>query len=292
MECEPPSSPPAREQPVLRGTARQRYGSGAVLSDDPREWLNDEQLGRLAICAGDQRCAERPVTTAYPLDGQSFQTGEVFATTRSKEALSSTDRSRLFHFCLGMHWRNAVICAPARSVFFWEPYGSDLRASDRASGRLREAADAACGTRGWSVVILRLKLQDDAFQCGVWASWFRQRFHAWVARGDFEEPLNDFLLRGTPLRDLSGLRGSELRDVSRANGVFIAEERLRLRGLLQAYAETGTNPFGDAGAFLHDFADDGEASRSGDGEAREAAILQLLLDAGSAENPIGGPEGL
>ena len=42
MECEPPSSPPAREQPVLRGTARQRYGSGAVLSDDPREWLNDE----------------------------------------------------------------------------------------------------------------------------------------------------------------------------------------------------------------------------------------------------------
>ena len=292
MECEPPSSPPAREQPVLRGTARQRYGSGAVLSDDPREWLNDEQLGRLAICAGDQRCAERPVTTAYPLDGQSFQTGEVFATTRSKEALNSTDRSRLFHFCHGMHWRNAVICAPARSVFFWEPYGSDLRASDRASGRLREAADAACGTRGWSVVILRLRLQDDAFQCGVWASWFRQRFHAWVARGDFQDPLHLFLLRGTPLRDLSGLRGSELRNASRANGVFIAEERLRLRGLLQAYAETGANPFGDAGAFLHDFTDGGEASRRGDGEAREAAILQLLLDAGSAENPIGGPEGL
>ena len=216
----------------------------------------------------------------------------MFATTHSNEALDSSDRSRLFHFCHGMHWRNAVICAPARSVFFWEPYGSDLRASDRASGRLREAADAACGTRGWSVVILRLKLQDDAFQCGVWASWFRQRFHAWVARGDFQEPLNDFLLRGTPLRDLSGLRGSELRNASRANGVFIAEERLRLRGLLQAYAETGANPFGDAGAFLHDFTDGGEASRSGDGEAREAAILQLLLDAGSAENPIGGPEGL
>ena len=178
------------------------------------------------------------------------------------------------------------------SSFFWEPYGSDLRTSDRASGRLREAADVACGTRDWSVVILRLKLQDDAFQCGVWASWFRQRFHAWVARGDFQEPLNDFLLRGTPLRDLSGLRGSELRDVSRANGVFIAEERLRLRGLLQAYAETGANPFGDAGAFLHDFTDGGEASRRGDGEAREAAILQLLLDAGSAENPIGGPDGL
>ena len=55
----------------------------------------------------------------------------------------------------------------------------------------------------------------------------------------------------------------------------IAEERLRLRGLLQAYAETGANPFGDAGAFLHDFTDGGEASRRGDGEAREAAILQL-----------------
>ena len=51
-------------------------------------------------------------------------------------------------------------------------------------------------------------------------------------------------------------------------------------------------PLRDAGAFLHDFADDGEASRSGDGEAREVAILQLLLDAGSAENPIGGPDGL
>ena len=100
------------------------------------------------------------------------------------------------------------------------------------------------------------------------------------------------MLRGTPLRDLSGLRGSDLRDASRANGVFIAEERLRLRGLLQAYAETGANPFGDAGAFLHDFTDGGEASRRGDGEAREAAILQLLLDAGSAENPIGGPDGL
>jgi len=47
-------------------------------------------------------------------------------------------------------------------------------------------------------------------------------------------------LRGTPLRDLSGLRGSDLRDASRANGVFIAEERLRLRGLLQAYAEALT----------------------------------------------------
>ena len=118
------------------------------------------------------------------------------------------------------------------------------------------------------------------------------RFHAWVARGDFQDPLHLFLLRGTPLRDLSGLRGSDLRDASRANGVFIAEERLRLRGLLQAYAETGANPFGDAGAFLHDFTDGGEASRRGDGEAREAAILQLLLDAGSAENPIGGPDGL
>ena len=170
--------------------------------------------------------------------------------------------------------------------FAFPSYGSDLRTSDRASGRLREAADAACGTRGWSVVILRLKLQDDAFQCGVWASWFRQRFHAWVARGDFQDPLHLFLLRGTPLRDLSGLRGSDLRDASRANGVFIAEERL------QAYAETGANPFGDAGAFLHDFTDGGEASRRGDGEAREAAILQLLLDAGSAENPIGGPDGL
>ena len=76
------------------------------------------------------------------------------------------------------------------------------------------------------------------------------------------------MLRGTPLRDLSGLRGSDLRDASRANGVFIAEERLRLRGLLQAYAETGANPFGDAGAFLHDFTDGGEASRRGDGERR------------------------
>ena len=118
------------------------------------------------------------------------------------------------------------------------------------------------------------------------------RFHAWVARGDFQDPLHLFLLRGTPLRDLSGLRGSDLRDASRANGVFIAEERLRLRGLLQAYAETGANPFGDACAFLHDFTDGGEASRRGGGEAREAAILQLLLDAGSAENPIGGPDGL
>ena len=33
---------------------------------------DETRLGRLAICAGDQRCAERPVTTAYPLDGQSF----------------------------------------------------------------------------------------------------------------------------------------------------------------------------------------------------------------------------
>ena len=122
----------------------------------------------------------------------------------------------------------------------------------------------------WLCLITKIKVRV------VEVKWLREvegvvrqgRFHAWVARGDFQDPLHLFLLRGTPLRDLSGLRGSDLRDASRANGVFIAEERLRLRGLLQAYAETGANPFGDAGAFLHDFTDGGEASRRGDGERR------------------------
>jgi len=96
----------------------------------------------------------------------------------------------------------------------------------------------------WLCLITKIKVRV------VEVKWLREvegvvrqgRFHAWVARGDFQDPLHLFLLRGTPLRDLSGLRGSDLRDASRANGVFIAEERLRLRGLLQAYAETGANP--------------------------------------------------
>ena len=153
-----------------------------------------------------------------------------------------------------MHWGNLAICAPTKRIYFWEPYGG------LPSRELKSAADAACSAHpGWQVICLRLKLQTDSYQCGVWASWFRERFLAYVAEGDFETSLEDFMLRDSELRDLFGLTGAEFAAASTVNSSCAASERVKLRQLLDDFAASGQTL--SSGAKIAGFAEVGDGWR-------------------------------
>ena len=44
------------------------------------------------------------------------------------------------------------------------------------------AAEAPGGQQSWGVVVLQETLQDDGYNCGIWAAWFACSFMRWLSR--------------------------------------------------------------------------------------------------------------
>ena len=155
------------EDVVLRTTKlkKLRVGSSALLSMDPTEWLNDCQIGNLLAL---MRLSEKhQVQFLYPRPGDNAIA--VFAGRKMRKILvgESPLAALSQDFVSDAHWRTLKIVAGERKCYYFEPYGSKLRAN---SGILK-AFNEGLGVLndGWRFESIQLKLQTDGSSCGVWS---------------------------------------------------------------------------------------------------------------------------
>ena len=83
------------------------------------------------------------------------------------------------------HWRKLVVCFYEKVVYYFEPYGSPMRAGHR----VRKAFDDSLGALadGWEFRSVEVKLQTDgcSCSCGVWVLVVSRAFVAYVDSSEF-----------------------------------------------------------------------------------------------------------
>jgi hypothetical protein len=70
----------------------------------------------------------------------------------------------------GEHWRAVFIDGPAKTVFYWDPLYEAYFGPGNVPGAFRNAFTS----QGWVHKQLKMRVQSDGFQCGVWVSVFQQ----------------------------------------------------------------------------------------------------------------------
>ena len=165
-----------------------------------------------------------------------------------------------------VHWRKLIVCFFEKVLYYFEPYGSRLRAGHtiiKAFDReLRALND------GWQFKSIEVKVQTDGCSCGPWDLVVDRAFVAYVDSSDFGTGSFESFLRiwlgqlQPPVADLFTVTNSGTQRIAAIEGnlSFIREERVRIRALLLAAARAGK--LSDEGALLGEFLESGRTAPS------------------------------
>ena len=188
-------------------------------------------------------------------------------------------------FVKELHWHKLIFSFEEKVLYYWEPYGSRLRASSPFMTAF-ETHVASLG-QGWRFVSIEVKFQTDGWNCGVWTTVADQAFIAYTDSTSFgTSTFASFLIAwggrmGRGIIDLNTVRGSGSgrRAAVEGNVRFINQERDRLRDLLSAAAREGKLAWDD-GPRHDDFVEGTSKERSND----LAASINLLDDTSGEED--------
>lgn len=141
-----------------------RVGSSALLSLDPTEWLNDCQIGNLLALMPLPK--NHRIQFRYPRGANAQKIFEGRYMQKILVADSASPAALSQDYVSSAHWRTLKLVASEKRVYYFEPFGSKLRAN---SGIL-QAFERVLGSLGdgWCFESIQLKFQTDGSSCGVW----------------------------------------------------------------------------------------------------------------------------
>ena len=279
----------------------QQYSDGAILSDRPQEHLNDMQMLNLFAL-------KRPVQSLTLADsgiaGYLIASSISGRTCRVRSIISAPEstESHALCFCESRHWWFVGACGPDRTVYCWEPFGSDYTCNDLtpAGAKLRRAFDEVRAD-GWNIVAVPWTYQSDGYQCGVWCQKVTDALLDYVEGGccagnagaNFVSYLRAWMERQQPaVRPLDdAMSGMAYRTAKGQNQQYIRVQRNELRELLVCAARAGqlqimasTLPDFDGLTLAHAIdCEEDDASRL---RGRVEEALGALLSADAAEDRI------
>ena len=254
---------PRLRQPKLLGAVGHVHSFDYLISDDPVEWLNGRQL-RCAAAVGmdglqiDHDSSGAPASLGLKIKGRKARELNVFdpctaspgesnvvatflASGRAKAILGSrkaTHDAIAIQFCEDRHWRFLALVGAERTLYYWNPYGSDLEAGHA----LRTAVMAY---KGWRLVPILHQLQSDNFQCAPWTHMALRLFVAYFQAGEFGG-FDESFAKHDKLRPLNLLEERSRQATQRAtavNSAFIQGVRDDMRQQLRDADARGTVPF-------------------------------------------------
>jgi len=165
------------------------------------------------------------------------------------------------------HWRKLIASINEKVLYYFEPYGTRIRAGHAISEAFNSELDALHD--GWQFKSIEVKLQTDGSSCGPWDLVVDRAFVAYVdssefGSGSFDTFLVTWLgqLEPQPVVNLLTVAnsGTQRRAAVEGNLAFIRQERVRYRQLLLSAARAGK--LNATGAVLGDFVTSGVASAS------------------------------
>ena len=243
----------------LRVTQVKKYtvSAQAILSNHPKEWLNDAQIGNyLAMLQLPATCS---IYICWPSSIEMAMERLSSGTSRKLQRALAAQKARqpmryeaiIQDYVLRCHWFKVIVSLREKIVYCWEPYGSS-RASSQVSSAFRDTFEPL--EDGWSLVPIAVKFQTDAWNCGVWQIVVDKAFIAYCdtpnfGKGTFATFLVAWAGRmGRGVSDLNSVRlksGSARRDLLARNEKFINEERERVRDELLAAAVDNRLPYAE-----------------------------------------------
>jgi hypothetical protein len=254
IECDP-------DTVALRTTTdkRQLVSSEAILSSNTTEWLNDCHVG------SDNAMMPRPTSHTIKYNYPRGEGVEAVFSSRPVQKTLSGERAcaaLVQNYVSRAHWRKLIICFHEQVVYYFEPFGSPLR----ANSAIIQAFEATLRAldKGWRFECIQVKFQTDGHSCGVWDIKADYAFVDYVdsasfGSGTFGAYLVEWM-RSRGVVDLNTVRGiGGRREAIASNERFIAEERTLLRERLLAAARAGRLPFQD-GALVDVFVEDGKSA--------------------------------
>lgn len=99
----------------------------------------------------------------------------IFGRKAAQRTLRGGDCVLLQQFSEELHWWNLLLCGPEKILYVWEPIGGRELTSRHPIERAFEKAVAHAGVGGWRIETIRLSVQNDSHQCGMWSHWFVSR---------------------------------------------------------------------------------------------------------------------
>ena len=127
----------------------------------------------------------------------------------------------------GLHWRQLIFCFPERTLYYFEGFGGEPNGVDAAN--LMRAFKSILKPRGWRIESVRLELQTDGVNCGVWVIVCRDCFLVYAASdvfgtGQFASYMAQWLVE-KGVCDIKPLSGIARRRARQANDSYIVKQR-------------------------------------------------------------------
>ena len=257
------------EKIILRKSKQnkqQMISSSPLLSSSPTEWLNDAHINGITSLSALPTAHRIRFNAARGANVETVLTSKTFMRALTN-SLATPLAALVQNYVSELHWRKLIPCFFEKVLYYYEPYGSRLRAGHaiiRAYDRELGALDD-----GWQFKSIEVKVQTDSCSCGPWDLVVDRAFVAYVDSSDFGTCSFDVFLRTwlgqlqpQPVVDLFMVTNSGTQRIAAIEGnlAFIREERIRIRALLLAAARAGK--LSDDGALLSDFVAEGRKAAS------------------------------
>jgi hypothetical protein len=253
----------AEDEPALHGAAGSIRSADCLISDDPIEWLNPNQMRNAAALmiddveiiyqtasvTGEQVPSGLQVSVdtgaarvlhivePFSAEGDGSNVTQILQSSVARRILDGTLPSDAIasNFVEERHWRFVALVAPEKHFYYWNPYGAPLGDDHPLRAALRQHV-------GWSLVCISTCFQSDGWNCGPWSHDTLEQFVSYFKTGSFDG-FDKFLTARSELRALEKLRGKGLRTASAINKAYVSHVRDEMRMALRAAHTRGDMPF-------------------------------------------------